>query len=606
MDKRAKTFILMSYDVVATVGAWVLSMVLLRYNVTECVNEIWYFMVIAALLTVGVHFGTRLYSVLWRFASTYSAMRIVISTAIFGVYNVVVAALAKTLAVEWAVLSAGMLFVAVSISRFAPRVLSSAEAYVKRRDLQKKRAMIVGAGAATSMLLKELRVSENADINPVCILDDNVEKLNKELYGVRIVGTISDAVDVAEKYDVEEIIISIPSASKKTISKIIEECNKTKCKVKIVPSIYQLASGKISVTEIKAVSIDDLLGREQVKVNLDEIMGYIEGQTVLVTGGGGSIGSELCRQIAEHNPKELIILDIYENNAYDIQQELLRKLPNLSLTVLIASVRDKVKIEDVFKKYNPQVVFDAAAHKHVPLMETSPNEAVKNNVGGTYNVAQAAGKFGTKRFVLISTDKAVNPTNVMGATKRICEMIVQAMNKKYQTEYVAVRFGNVLGSNGSVIPLFKKQIKEGGPVTVTHKDIVRYFMTIPEAVSLVLQAGAYAEGGEIFVLDMGDPVKIYDLAVNMIRLSGFEPFKDIDVKVTGLRPGEKLYEERLMEEEGLKKTENEKISIGKPLDIDEKKLFSRIELLVKQAEEETESMKDLVSELVPTYVIDRK
>ena len=377
MDKRAKTFILMSYDVVATVGAWVLSMVLLRYNVTECVNEIWYFMVIAALLTVGVHLGTRLYSVLWRFASTYSAMRIVISTAIFGVYNVVVAALAKTLAVEWAVLSAGMLFVAVSISRFAPRVLSTAEAYVKRHDLQKKRAMIVGAGAATSMLLKELRVSENADINPVCILDDNVEKLNKELYGVRIVGTISDAVDVAEKYDVEEIIISIPSASKKTISKIIEECNKTKCKVKIVPSIYQLASGKISVTEIKAVSIDDLLGREQVKVNLDEIMGYIEGQTVLVTGGGGSIGSELCRQIAEHNPKELIILDIYENNAYDIQQELLRKLPKLSITVLIASVRDKVKIEDVFKKYKPQVVFHAAAHKHVPLMETSPNEAVK-------------------------------------------------------------------------------------------------------------------------------------------------------------------------------------------------------------------------------------
>ena len=606
MDKRAKTFILMSYDVVATVGAWVLSMVLLRYDVTECVNEVWYFMVIAALLTVGVHLSTRLYFVLWRYASTYSAMRIVISTAIFGVYNVVVAALAKTLAVEWAVLSAGMLFVAVSVSRFAPRVLSSAEVYVKRRDLQKKRAMIVGAGAATSMLLKELRVSENADINPVCILDDNVEKLNKELYGVRIVGTISDAVDVAEKYGVEEIIISIPSADKKTISRIIEECNKTKCKVKIVPSIYQLASGKVSVTEIKDVSIDDLLGREQVNVNLDEIMGYIEGQTVLVTGGGGSIGSELCRQIAEHNPKELIILDIYENNAYDIQQELLRKLPNLSLTVLIASVRDKVKIEDVFKKYKPDVVFHAAAHKHVPLMETSPNEAVKNNVGGTYNVAQAAGKFGAKRFVLISTDKAVNPTNVMGATKRICEMIVQSMNKKYQTEYVAVRFGNVLGSNGSVIPLFKKQIKEGGPVTVTHKDIVRYFMTIPEAVSLVLQAGAYAEGGEIFVLDMGDPVRIYDLAVNMIRLSGFEPFKDIDVKVTGLRPGEKLYEERLMEEEGLKKTENEKISIGKPLDIDEKKLFSRIELLVKQAEEETESMKDLVSELVPTYVIDRK
>jgi FlaA1/EpsC-like NDP-sugar epimerase len=324
----------------------------------------------------------------------------------------------------------------------------------------------------------------------------------------------------------------------------------------------------------------------------------------MVTGGGGSIGSELCRQIAEHNPKELIILDIYENNAYDIQQELVRKLPNLKLTALIASVRDASKIDSVFAQYKPEIVFHAAAHKHVPLMETSPNEAVKNNVGGTYNVANSAGKHGVERFILISTDKAVNPTNIMGATKRICEMIIQTMDKKYKTEYVAVRFGNVLGSNGSVIPLFKKQIEEGGPVTVTHKDIVRYFMTIPEAVSLVLQAGAYANGGEIFVLDMGEQVRIYDLAVNMIKLSGFEPFKDIDVKITGLRPGEKLYEERLMDGEGLAKTENKKISIGKPLEIDTDVLYEKIEELLKEAKNETEKMKELVHELVPTYKID--
>ncbi|MBQ8426326.1 MAG: polysaccharide biosynthesis protein, partial [Clostridia bacterium] len=392
-----------------------------------------------------------------------------------------------------------------------------------------------------------------------------------------------------------------------TVSKIITECQKTSCKTLVVPGIYQLASGQVSVSTMREVSIQDLLGREQVKVNLDEIMGYIENKVVLVTGGGGSIGSELCRQIAWHNPKQLIILDIYENNAYDIQQELVRHCPNLNLLVLIASVRDSKKVNDVFETYQPQIVFHAAAHKHVPLMETSPNEAVKNNVSGTYKVAEAAGKCGVERFILISTDKAVNPTNIMGATKRICEMIIQAMNNRYRaTEYVAVRFGNVLGSNGSVIPLFRKQIAEGGPVTVTHKDIVRYFMTIPEAVSLVLQAGAYAKGGEIFVLDMGDPVRIYDLAVNMIRLSGLEPFKDIDIKITGLRPGEKLYEERLMEEEGLQKTENEMISIGKPLNFDEKNLFNKINELYVEAYKESDKMKELVHELVPTYVIDKR
>jgi FlaA1/EpsC-like NDP-sugar epimerase len=336
-------------------------------------------------------------------------------------------------------------------------------------------------------------------------------------------------------------------------------------------------------------------------------MGYIEDKIVLVTGGGGSIGSELCRQIATHNPRQLIILDIYENNAYDIQQELVRHVPNLNLEVIIASVRDSKKMDNVFEKYKPHIVFHAAAHKHVPLMEHCPNEAIKNNVSGTYKVADAAGRNGVEKFILISTDKAVNPTNIMGATKRICEMIVQTMNKVYKkTDYVAVRFGNVLGSNGSVIPLFRKQIAEGGPITVTHKDIVRYFMTIPEAVSLVLQAGAYAKGGEIFVLDMGNQVRIYDLAVNMIRLSGLEPFKDIDIKITGLRPGEKLYEEKLMEEEGMKKTENDLIFIGKPLEIDEKHLFEKIQQLYVEAYNETDKMKELVHELVPTYKIDRR
>jgi len=402
---------------------------------------------------------------------------------------------------------------------------------------------------------------------------------------------------------VQEIIIAMPTADKKVISRIVKDAQKTGCKVKTISGIMPQNAGRVSVADIKEVGIDDLLGREQVRVNLDDILGYIEGKTVLVTGGGGSIGSELCRQIATHNPKLLIIVDIYENNAYDIEQELIRNLPNLNLLVLIASVRDKRKINNIFEEYRPEIVFHAAAHKHVPLMETSPNEAVKNNVIGTLNVTEAAGKYGTQRFVMISTDKAVNPTNVMGATKRICEMIIQAMDKKYATEYVAVRFGNVLGSNGSVIPLFKRQIKEGGPVTVTHKDIVRYFMTIPEAVSLVLQAGAYAKGGEIFVLNMGEPVRIYDLAENLIRLSGFEPNVDIDIKVIGLRPGEKLYEERLMEEEGLQETENKMISIGKPLEID-KDLFEKVKQLGKQADGEVDNMKELVSKLVPTYKID--
>lgn len=605
MDKRIVKFLLIAFDSVATVGAWLFAAWLLRYNVWVMLKETWYFLIIGVAITVGVHMGLRLYSVLWRFAGIYAATRIVLATAVFMIYNGVVAYVASSVAVEWALVASGMLFIAISISRFSPRLFRIGENYTKSLKEDRKRVMIVGAGAAASMLLKEMQSSEKLNMKPVCIVDDDASKFNREIQGVRVVGKTTDIEQTVNKFGVEEIIIAIPSATKKDISRIINECNKTKCKVKTVPGLFQFANGNVSVSDIKDVSIDDLLGREQIKVNLDEIMGYIEGKTVLVTGGGGSIGSELCRQIANHNPRELIILDIYENNAYDIQQELKRQLPNIKLNVLIASVREKIKIDWIFEKYKPQIVFHAAAHKHVPLMEDSPNEAVKNNVGGTYNVADAAGKFGAEKFILISTDKAVNPTNIMGATKRICEMIIQAMNDRYETDYVAVRFGNVLGSNGSVIPLFKKQIKEGGPVTVTHKDIVRYFMTIPEAVSLVLQAGAYANGGEIFVLDMGEPVKIYDLAVNMIRLSGFEPFKDIDVKISGLRPGEKLYEERLMAEEGLRKTENQKISIGVRLELDPK-LFEKIEVLLAEAINVSPKMKDLVHELVPTYKIDNR
>ena len=605
MDKRVVKFMLIAFDSVATVAAWMFAALLLRYDISLMLKEVWYFLVIGVVITVSTHVALRLYSVLWRFAGIYAAMRIVLSTSVFMIYNGVVAFVASSVAVEWALVAAGMLFIAVSVSRFSPRLFSIGETYTKGLKESRKRVLIVGAGAAASMLLKEMQSSKRLNMKAVCIVDDDKSKYNREIQGVRVVGTTNDIEKTVAKYGIEEIIIAIPSANKKQISRIVSECNKTKCKTKIVPGLFQFANGNVSVTDIKDVSIDDLLGREQVKVNLDEIMGYIEGKTVLVTGGGGSIGSELCRQIASHNPRELIILDIYENNAYDIQQELVRKLPNIKLSTLIASVRDKVKIDYIFEKYKPQIVFHAAAHKHVPLMEDSPNEAVKNNVGGTYNVADAAGKFGAEKFILISTDKAVNPTNIMGATKRICEMIIQAMNDRYQTDYVAVRFGNVLGSNGSVIPLFKKQIKEGGPITVTHKDIVRYFMTIPEAVSLVLQAGAYANGGEIFVLDMGEPVKIYDLAVNMIRLSGFEPNKDIDVKITGLRPGEKLYEERLMAEEGLKKTENQKISIGVPLELDPK-LFDKIDALLVEAIGVSPKMKDLVHELVPTYKIDNR
>ena len=608
MNKKAKIFVFMFLDMIFAIASWFAAIGIMKMDFATALSENWYFLLGGVIFTFICNTVLRLYTEVWRFAGFSVIVKVFASSLCVGVYNMIVAVFSDRLDAIWAVLTTFIFATFLILSRFMYRFYRTLDTFGSHRNISRsaERVMIVGAGSAGESLIREMNSSNKVNMRPVCLIDDNENKLGQNVSGVHVVGTTQEIVENAERYNIDKIIISMPSASKKTISKILKECQKTNCKTMVVPGMYQLMDGQVSVSNIKEVNIQDLLGREQVKVNLDEIMGYIENKVVLVTGGGGSIGSELCRQIAWHNPKQLIIVDIYENNAYDIQQELLRNCPNLNLLVLIASVRDSKKMSNVFKKYRPQIVFHAAAHKHVPLMETSPNEAVKNNVSGTLKVADAAGKNGAKKFILISTDKAVNPTNIMGATKRICEMIIQAMNKKYKTEYVAVRFGNVLGSNGSVIPLFRKQIAEGGPVTVTHKDIVRYFMTIPEAVSLVLQAGAYAKGGEIFVLDMGEPVRIYDLAVNMIKLSGLEPNKDIDIKITGLRPGEKLYEERLMAEEGLQKTANDMISIGKPLKIDEENLFNKIQELYIEAYNETDRMKELVHELVPTYEIDKR
>ena len=492
-------------------------------------------------------------------------------------------------------------------TRFSYRLLRS---YTnrKRQDEGKDeqdRIMIIGGGEAGQILIKELINSSRFHTKVCCVIDDNPNKRGRVLEGIPIVGDRNDILEMVEKYEVNHIIYAIPTSSAKTRKEILNICKETKCRLQTVPGVYQLLNGEVSVSTLKNVEIQDLLGREQIKVNNEEILNAIGDKIVLVTGGGGSIGSELCRQIATSNPKQLIIFDMYENNAYDIQQELIRKYPDLNLVTLIGSVRNTNRLAWLMQTYKPDIVFHAAAHKHVPLMEDSPNEAIKNNVLGTYKTATAAARAGVKKFVLISTDKAVNPTNIMGASKRLCEMVIQMMNREYKdTTFVAVRFGNVLGSNGSVIPLFKKQIADGGPVTVTHKDIIRFFMTIPEAVSLVLQAAYYAKGGEIFILDMGEPVKIDDMARNLIKLSGFTPDVDIMVEYTGLRPGEKLYEELLMNEEGLESTENSLIHIGKPIEMDDEWFRVKLRQLDEASYREDGNMKDIVAEIVPTYRVE--
>lgn len=560
----------------------------------------------AAIICIFTYL-TRLHSASLKHASITELARVSVVSLALLISLVIVFVAEKSTDLPWCVVTSGIFFIISSVVVSSYRTFLMFKGYIsiiKSKD--KKNVLIIGAGVAGTTILREIQNSDKISLRAVGFIDDDEAKIGTSIMGVTVLGKTDDVAKYAKETKADLIIIAIPTTSAKNIKRISNLCLNTGCEIKTLPGLYQLIDGEVSVSRLRDVDVQDLLGREPVKVNLDEVMGYIEDQVVLVTGGGGSIGSELCRQIASHNPKQLIILDIYENNAYEIEQEIKRKLPNVNLLTLIASIRDSGKMDDVFKTYRPDIVFHAAAHKHVPLMETSPNEAVKNNVFGTYKVVKCADKYGVKKFVQISTDKAVNPTNIMGATKRVCEMIIQAFSRKSKTQFVAVRFGNVLGSNGSVIPLFKKQIAEGGPVTVTHKDIIRYFMTIPEAVSLVLQAGAYANGGEIFVLDMGEQVRIYDLAVNLIKLSGYEPDKDIEIKVTGLRPGEKLYEERLMAEEGLEKTANDRISIGKPIEMDDEKLFATLEKLYTEAYNESEEMKDLVKELVPTYKIDRR
>lgn len=546
----------------------------------------------------------KLYKSVWRYASATELLNIVFATNCASIAQAVICHLMnESMPRSYYVLYWFLLFGTTCVIRFSYRILRLINS--KRSELTGKanrsNVMLIGAGAAANAILKEIETSRYLNLNAKCIIDDNSGCHGKFLRGVPIVGGRNKIIDAVGEYGIDEIIFAIPSASTRVRKEILDICKETGCKMRTLPGMYQLINGDVSIAKLKEVEIEDLLGRDPIKINTEEVLGYVKDKTVLVTGGGGSIGSELCRQIAAHQPKQLIIVDIYENNAYDIQQELIRKYPKLNLVVLIASVRNTERINSIFEKYRPNIVYHAAAHKHVPLMEVSPNEAIKNNVFGTYRTAQAAGKYGAEKFVLISTDKAVNPTNVMGASKRMCEMVIQMMNRQSKTNFVAVRFGNVLGSNGSVIPLFKKQIAEGGPVTVTDPNIIRYFMTIPEAVSLVLQAGAYACGGEIFVLDMGEPVKIVDLATNLIKLSGYKPGEDIEIKFTGLRPGEKMYEELLMNEEGLKKTANKMIYIGKPIEFDDDTFKEQLNKIYKDAYEETDKIREDIKKIVPTY-----
>lgn len=553
------------------------------------------------VLTVLIFIPFKLYSSLWEFASVDELLHILLAAMAVAVLQFAAIVLNLVdLPLSFPMLNAMFLAVLTVLFRFSYRMARSIARRRSRRGVQ-ARTMLIGAGSAGMQTLREFETSENSKNHVVCIIDDDPQKTGRYLNNVKIVGTRRDIAKAAQDYRVEEIVFAIPAAPTQQRKQILKLCQETGCKLKILPGISQLANGEVKVQKIRDVDVLDLLGRDSVQVDLSQIAEYLSGKTVLVTGGGGSIGSELCRQIAGHRPKRLVIFDIYENNAYDIQQELRRTHPGLELITLIGSVRDTERVNMLFETYRPEIVFHAAAHKHVPLMEDSPNEAIKNNVFGTYHVARAADRYGTKTFVLISTDKAVNPTNVMGASKRICEMIVQTMANRSATKFVAVRFGNVLGSNGSVIPLFKRQIAEGGPVTVTHPDIIRYFMTIPEAVQLVLQAGAYANRGEIFVLDMGEPVRIDDLARNLIRLSGFTPDEDIEIRYTGLRPGEKLFEEMLMDEEGLRETANKLIHIGQPIRISEEQFLEQLAQLETACEQNSPQIRALIARIVPTY-----
>lgn len=601
-----KRIFLVVYDIIAVIAASMLALVIrFEGNYTAIprayiVKSLQYAPVII-IVTAVVFYGLRLYSSLWTFAGAPELINITFACAMSALAQMTVMVLFDVrMPRSYYILYGVALWMLVFLSRFSYRGIRT---LIKRQEsgAATSRVMIVGAGAAGNLLVKEIRNSNHVSKRVVCIIDDDKSKEGSYLHGVKVMGNRQNIPELVKQCRIDEIIIAMPSAPAKEIKEILDVCKETGCDLKRLPGVYQLVNGEVGISKLKEVDVNDLLGREPVKVDLSAIMDYVAGKVVLVTGGGGSIGSEICRQVAGHNPKMLVLVDIYENTTYDIQNELKNRFPDLNLVVLIASVRNTKRMDMIFETYRPDIVYHAAAHKHVPLMEDSPNEAVKNNVLGTWKVVQAADKWKVKRFVMISTDKAVNPTNIMGATKRICEMIIQTYNSRSRTEFVAVRFGNVLGSNGSVIPLFKRQIEQGGPVTVTHPDIIRYFMTIPEAVSLVLQAGAYAKGGEIFVLDMGEPVKIADLARNLILLSGHKPGEDIQIIYTGLRPGEKLYEEMLMHEEGLQDTENKLIHIGKPIKMDEDHFMMQLENLKDYVVQEPTDIRNWVKEIVPTY-----
>ena len=605
-----KRLIILIADILAVILAYGLALWLrfdMRYSKIpdQYLTGYMYYAVLACVITVSSYSVAKLYRSVWTYAGISEVLRTFATSIIAaGITGITFSISITRMSISFYLVGWALMFGFTAAIRLMYRLLRRAlmrSESAREANGRQQNIMIVGAGASGLMLLEEYRTSYYLTDHVKIFIDDNEQKWHKYLDGVRIEGGRDKIIESVEKYKIDKIILAMPSADRKDIKAILEICNQTNCQIQTVPGVYQLVNGEVNVSKLRNVEIEDLLGRDPIKVNLDEILGYVKGKTVLITGGGGSIGSEICTQLAEHEVGHLIIFDIYENNAYDIQQKLKWNHPELNLTVLIGSVRNMHRINSVMKKYEPDVVFHAAAHNHVPLMEDSPNEAIKNNVFGTYKTASAAGRNHVKKFVLISTDKAVNPTNIMGASKRMCEMIVQTLNHFYETDFVAVRFGNVLGSNGSVIPLFEKQIAAGGPVTVTHPDIIRYFMTIPEAVSLVLQAGAYAKGGEIFVLDMGEPVKIADLAKNLIRLSGYKLGEDIEIEYTGLRPGEKLYEELLMDEEGIQDTENKMIHIGKPIDMDEEKFMHQLIQLRDAANEDSDAIRAMVKEIVPTY-----
>ncbi len=606
MNKRiVNLFTNIFYDIFVTVLSTILT-----FSVFENQYETYelpkiFFIALLPIVTVFFLYVFKIYYVLWASSGFFESVKIAIALflSIFTaeIANVAVFRSKFHLDIPILIINYFFILILILVQRFGLKYFITYKNASGKKSQISGNVMIIGAGNAGQALIKEL--SYHKEIKVPCIIDDDKSLYGQYCYGALVVGGKEKIIQAAEKYKIDSIIFAIPTCPYEKRVEILNICQATNCELKILPPLYELHDVNEFKSQIRNVEIEDLLGRPPIRIDVEKVAAYLKDKVVLVTGGGGTIGSELCRQIASQKPKQLIIFDVYENNAYEIQNELKYDFPELNLVTLIGSVRDSRRMDYLFRTYKPQIVYHAAAHKHVPLMEDSPNESIKNNVFGTYKTVQCAHKYGAEKFVLISTDKAVNPTNIMGASKRICEMIVQSYNNRSNTEFVAVRFGNVLGSNGSVIPVFKKQIEHGGPVTVTHPNIIRYFMTVPEAVSLVLQAGASAKGGEIFVLDMGEPVKILDLAENLIRLSGFTPYKDIQIEFTGLRPGEKLYEELLMSEEGLKQTENELIHIGRPISFDEDELFETLDIMASQMYNEEANILLLVKKIVPTYQI---